>query len=44
LLINQILTGCAVCPAPLAIDAASPPESIMPGGVVATEAEIEAHK
>jgi hypothetical protein len=42
--LRQYLEGCAVCPAPLAMNAASPPEPVMPGGVVATEAEIEAHE
>jgi hypothetical protein len=42
--LRQYLEGRAVCPAPLEINAASPPEPVMPGGVVATEAEIEAHE
>jgi hypothetical protein len=42
--LRQYLEGCAVCPAPLAMNAALPPEPVMPGGVVATEAGIGAHK
>jgi hypothetical protein len=42
--LRRYLEGRAVCPAPLAMNAALPPEPVMPGGVVATEAEIEAHE